>query len=83
MTKTNLEMLPELFTKRMAHEANLRDILQALRDKVRAIRENKDPDTGKSIKDMIDAEKKAITTVTQEMNRCLTFPNQTNMDLQA
>lgn len=82
MSKTNLELLPELHTKKAAHEANLRDILGAFRDKVNALKQAKDPETGKSIADMIEAEKKAITSLETEIVVCWQFPQQVNMDLQ-
>jgi hypothetical protein len=82
MSKTNLELLPDLHAKKTAHEANLRDIAGAFRDKVKNLRELKDEATGKSVKDMMEAEKKAIATLTVEMTRCLNFPAQINMDLQ-
>ena len=81
MSKTNLERLPELLSSKAAHEANIRDIMGGFRDKVRAMREAKDPDTGKSVADLLADERKAITSLDREITQAWQFPNQTNMDL--
>lgn len=81
MSKTNLERLPELHAKKAAREANLRDILGAFKDKVKALREQKDEATGKSVGQMIQDERKAITSLDAEIVQAWKFPQQTNMDL--
>ena len=81
MTQTNLERLPKLHADKAAHEANLRDITGAFRDKVRQLREAKDAETGKSVSDLIAEEKKAITKLDAEICRAWQFPAQTVMDL--
>lgn len=80
MSRTNLERLPELHAAKAAHEANLRDITGAFRDKVKALRDAPDPDTGKSVGEMIEAEKKAITSLDAEIVQAWKFPQQTLMD---
>lgn len=81
MSKTNLERLPGLLADKAAHEANLRDITGAFHDKVRALREEPDPDTGKSIADMMALEKKLIASLDHEIVQAWQFPQQMNMDL--
>jgi len=81
MSKTNLERLPELHAKMAAHEANLRDIMGAFNDKVKALREQKDEATGKSVGQMIQDERKAIVSLAAEILQAWKFPQQINMDL--
>jgi hypothetical protein len=81
MSKTNRERLPGLLQSKAAHEANFRDIAGAFRDKVKALREQKDPDTGKSVADMLAEEKKLIQGLDREIMQAWQFPDQTNMDL--
>ena len=81
MSKTNLERLPELHASKAAHEANLRDITAAFRDKVKTLREAKDPETGKSVGEMIAAEQKAIKMLETEIVQAWKFPQQQLMDL--
>jgi len=80
MSKTNLERLPELLASKAAHEANLRDILGAFRDKVKALREQPDPETDKSVADMITDEKQAIAGLEKQIVEAWQFPNQLTMD---
>jgi hypothetical protein len=80
MSRTNLERLPELHAAMAAREANLRDIVGAFRDKVKALREAKDPETGKSVAEMIAAEQKAIKSLDAEIVQAWKFPHQTNLD---
>lgn len=81
MSKTNLERLPDLHARKASHEANLRDILGAFRDKVKALREKPDEATGKSVGQMIQDERKAITSLESEIVLAWKFPRQINMDL--
>ena len=81
MSKTNLEKLPELHAKKASREANLRDILGAFKDKVKALRDQKDEATGKSVGMMIQEERKAITSLENEIVQAWKFPHQVNMDL--
>ena len=81
MSKTNLERLPELHARKASHEANLRDILGAFKDKVKALREQKDEATGKSVGQMIQDEHKAIASLESEIVQAWKFPSQMNMDL--
>lgn len=81
MSKTNLEMLPELHARKASHEANLRDILGAFKDQVKAMREKKDEATGKSVGQMIQDERKAIASLDIEIVKAWKFPQQTNLEL--
>lgn len=78
---TNKDRLPRLHAEKAAIEANLRDIMGAFRDAVKAMREKKDPATGLSVADQIAKAQKQIKGLDAEIVQAWKFPDQTVMDL--
>lgn len=79
---TNMERLPELLGRKARAEANLKDILGAFRDRVKAMREEKDRATGKSVAEMIEDGKKALRSLEVEIATAWQFPHQENFDFE-